>query len=189
MSLKCVYTPTERTGKSRSCKISANGSDEENVWIFAARFLLTFNDSFSIFSIASVDINKIMVVFYHLLVCPWISVENIILTLTNFFISFLAHLWWAIAMTWHPSSSVCKARFVTTRDISMKLGVRIPWGNTPRSFFNFRDSTYFVASRRPSWKSDFCHLRANGCSEIYQIFFGGVSSKTTSHITRVLDLT
>jgi hypothetical protein len=37
-------------------------------------FLLTFNDSFTIFSIASVDINKIMVIFYHLLVCPWISV-------------------------------------------------------------------------------------------------------------------
>jgi hypothetical protein len=51
-------------------------SDEENVRIFAAWFLMTFNDS--IFSIASVDINKIMVVFYHLLVCPWISVENII---------------------------------------------------------------------------------------------------------------
>jgi hypothetical protein len=47
--------------------------------IFAARYLLTFNDSFTIFSIESVDINKIMVVFYHLLVCPWISVEKIIL--------------------------------------------------------------------------------------------------------------
>jgi hypothetical protein len=58
--------------------------------IFAARFLLTFNDSFTIFSIASVDINKIMVVFYHLLVCPWISVEKIILTLTNCFISFFS---------------------------------------------------------------------------------------------------
>jgi hypothetical protein len=46
----------------------------------------------SVFSIASVDINKIMVVFYHLpvLVCPWISVEKIILTLTNFFISFFS---------------------------------------------------------------------------------------------------
>jgi hypothetical protein len=53
--------------------------------IFAARFLLIFNDSFTIFSIASVDI-KIMVVFCHLLVCPWISVEKIILTLTNLFI-------------------------------------------------------------------------------------------------------
>jgi hypothetical protein len=51
------------------------------------RFLLTFNDYFTIFSIASVDINKIMVVFYHLFVCPWISVEKIILTLTNYFIS------------------------------------------------------------------------------------------------------
>jgi hypothetical protein len=52
-------------------------SDEEN-----------FRGSvFTIFSIASVDINKIMVVFYHLLVCPWISVEKIILTLTNCFIS------------------------------------------------------------------------------------------------------
>jgi hypothetical protein len=43
-------------------------SDEENVRIFAARFLLTFNDSFTIFSIASVDINQIMVVFDHLFV-------------------------------------------------------------------------------------------------------------------------
>jgi hypothetical protein len=34
--------------------------------IFAARILLTFNDSFTIFSIESVDINKIMVVFHHL---------------------------------------------------------------------------------------------------------------------------
>jgi hypothetical protein len=71
---------------------------------------------------------------------------------------FLAHLWWAIAMTWRPSSSssssVSKARFVAAGAISMKLGVRIPWGNTPRAFFNFRDSTYFVTSRRPSWKSD-----------------------------------
>jgi hypothetical protein len=41
---------------------------------------------FAIFSIASV-INKIMVVVYHLLVCPWISVEKIILSLANFFIS------------------------------------------------------------------------------------------------------
>jgi hypothetical protein len=32
------------------------------------------------FSIESVDINKIMVAFYHLLVCPWSSVEKIILT-------------------------------------------------------------------------------------------------------------
>jgi hypothetical protein len=47
---------------------------------------------------------------------------------------------------------------------SMKLGVRIPLGNTPRAFFDFRDLTYFVAYRRPSCKSDFCHLRANGCS-------------------------
>jgi hypothetical protein len=54
-------------------------------------------------------------------------------------------------MTWHPSlSSVSKARFITAGAISMKLGVRIPWGNTPRAFFNFRDSTYFVASRQPS---------------------------------------
>jgi hypothetical protein len=39
----------------------------------------------------------------------------------------------------------CKARFVTTRAISMKLGVMIPLGNTPRYFFDFRDLTYFVA--------------------------------------------
>jgi hypothetical protein len=65
--------------------------------------------------------------------------------------AFLAHLWCAIiAMTWHPSSYVSKARFVTARAISMKLGVRISLGNTPRVFFYFRDLTYFVASRRPS---------------------------------------
>jgi hypothetical protein len=51
-------------------------------------FLLTFNYSFTIFSIESVDINKIMVVFYHLPVCPWISGEKIILTLTNFLYPF-----------------------------------------------------------------------------------------------------
>jgi hypothetical protein len=48
------------------------------------------------------------------------------------------------------STNVSKARFVTTRAISMKLGVRIPLGNTPRAFFDFRDLTYFVASRWPS---------------------------------------
>jgi hypothetical protein len=65
--------------------------DEENFLISATLFLLTFNDSFLIFSMASVDINKIMVVvFNHLLVCPWISVEEIILTLANIFISFFS---------------------------------------------------------------------------------------------------
>jgi hypothetical protein len=67
--------------------------NEENFRIFAARYLLTFNDSFTIFSIASADINKIMVVFYRRLVCPWISVEQIILTLTNFFISFFLQIY------------------------------------------------------------------------------------------------
>jgi hypothetical protein len=47
----------------------------------------------------------------------------------------------AIAMTWRPSS-ISKARFVTPRAISMKRGVRI------------LVLTYFVASRRPIWKSD-----------------------------------
>jgi hypothetical protein len=52
---------------------------------------------------------------------------------------FLAHLSHVIAvMTWRPSSSsVGKARFVTAGAISMKLGVRIPWGNTPRAFLIF----------------------------------------------------
>jgi hypothetical protein len=63
---------------------------------------------------------------------------------------FLARLWWAIAMTWRSS--------VTARAISMKLGVRIPLRNTPRAFFDYRDLTYFVASRRPSWKSAHWHL-------------------------------
>jgi hypothetical protein len=67
-------------------------SDEGNFRIFAARFLLTFNDTFTIFSIASVDVNKIMVVFDQLLVCPRISVEKIILTLRNFFISFFLQI-------------------------------------------------------------------------------------------------
>jgi hypothetical protein len=49
-------------------------------------------------------------------------------------------------MMWRPSSSsVNKARFVTARAISMNLGVRIPSGNTPSAFFDFRDLTYFVA--------------------------------------------
>jgi hypothetical protein len=43
-----------------------------------------------------------------------------------------------------------EARFVTARAISMKRGVSIPLGNKPRAFFDFRDLTYFVASRRPS---------------------------------------
>jgi hypothetical protein len=45
-------------------------------------------------------------------------------------------------MTWHPSSSVSKAHFVTARAISMKLDVRIPLGNTPRAFFDFCDLTW-----------------------------------------------
>jgi hypothetical protein len=57
-----------------------------------------------------------------------------------------------------------RPRFVTAGPISIKLGGWIPLGNTPISIFDFRDLTYFVASRRPSLKSDFCHLRANGCS-------------------------
>jgi hypothetical protein len=93
--------------------------------------------------------------------------------------SFLAlHLRWAsIVMTWRPSSSssVDNAHFVTARAISMKLGVRIPLGNTPRASFDFRDLTYFVVYRRPSWKfTKFLWV-------VYLI-------KTTSHITRVLDL-
>jgi hypothetical protein len=44
-------------------------------------------------------------------------------------------------MTWRPSSSVSKARFVAAGAISMKLGVRIPLGNTPRAFFDFRNLT------------------------------------------------
>jgi hypothetical protein len=78
--------------------------------------------------------------------------------------SFLAHLWWTIAMTWRPSSSssISKARFVTAGAISYDVWISL--GNTPRAFFDFRDLTHFLASRWPSWKSDFCHLRANGCS-------------------------
>jgi hypothetical protein len=54
-------------------------------------------------------------------------------------------------MMWHPSSSsVSKARFVTAGAISMKLGVRMDtFGQYAQSFFDFRDLTYFVASRRP----------------------------------------
>jgi hypothetical protein len=42
-----------------------------------------------------------------------------------------------IAMTWRPMSSVSKARFITAGAISMKLGVRIPLGNTPSDFLIF----------------------------------------------------
>jgi hypothetical protein len=55
-----------------------------------ARILLTFNDSFTIFSIESVDINKIMVVFYHLLVHGFQL--KIILTLTNVLNTFFLQL-------------------------------------------------------------------------------------------------
>jgi hypothetical protein len=83
---------------------------------------------------------------------------------------FLAHLWWAIAMTWRPSSSsVSKARFVTAGAISMK------WGNTPRDFLIF-------AIRPILWPP-------GGHLENTFAILGGVSSKTTSHITRVLDFT
>jgi hypothetical protein len=50
-------------------------------------------------------------------------------------------------MMWCPSSFVSKARFITAEAISMKLGVKIPLGNTPRNCFDFHDLTYFVASR------------------------------------------
>jgi hypothetical protein len=40
-------------------------------------------------------------------------------------------------MMWHPSSSISKARFVAAGAISMKLGVKIPLGNTPRAFLIF----------------------------------------------------
>jgi hypothetical protein len=59
---------------------------------FCGSVLLTFNDSFTIFSIERVDINKIMAVFYHSLLCPWISVEKIILTLTNFLYPFFLQI-------------------------------------------------------------------------------------------------
>jgi hypothetical protein len=42
------------------------------------------------------------------------------------------------------------AASVSAGAISMKLGVRISLGNSPRAFFDFRDLTYFVAYRRPS---------------------------------------
>jgi hypothetical protein len=41
-------------------------------------------------------------------------------------------------------ASIGKACFVTASAISMKLGVRIPLGNTPRAFFDFSDLTYFI---------------------------------------------
>jgi hypothetical protein len=85
-------------------------------------------------------------------------------------------------MTWRlllSSSSVNKARFVTARAISMKLGVRIPLGNV--LFFYFRDLIYFVASRWPFRKSDLVKLT----KFLWEVY----SNKTTSYITRVLDLT
>jgi hypothetical protein len=63
---------------------------------------------------------------------------------------FLAYLWWAMAMTWRPSSSLssCEDTF----------------GQYAQTFFYSHDLTYIVASRRPSWRSDFCHLKSNGYS-------------------------
>jgi hypothetical protein len=40
-------------------------------------------------------------------------------------------------MTWHPSSSISKACFVTAGAISMKLGVRIPLAICPELFLIF----------------------------------------------------
>jgi hypothetical protein len=83
---------------------------------------------------------------------------------------FLAHLWWAIAMTWHPSSvssSVVvhwRGTFRNRQGYFNETWFEDTFGQYAQSFFDFRDLTYFVASRWPSWKSDFCHLKANGCS-------------------------
>jgi hypothetical protein len=78
---------------------------------------------------------------------------------------FLAHFWWAIAMTWRPSSllwsivivvcrrPVSKARFVPAGLFQWNLVWGYLWA-IRRPFFDFRDLTYFVASRWPSWKSD-----------------------------------
>jgi hypothetical protein len=77
------------------------------------------------------------------------------------------HHRWAIAMTWRPSSStsISKARFITARAISMKLGVRIPLGNMPRAFLGFCNLTSILwPPDGHSWKSDFCHFKVNGCS-------------------------
>jgi hypothetical protein len=61
----------------------------------------------------------------------------------SFVPSFLAHL---------PSSSVSKARYVTAEAISMKLGVRIPLGNTPRVFFLFSRFDLFCGLQAASLK-------------------------------------
>jgi hypothetical protein len=42
----------------------------------------------------------------------------------------------------------------TDGTISLKFDVRIPMGNTLGTFFHFHDLTYYLASRRPSWKSE-----------------------------------
>jgi hypothetical protein len=70
--------------------------------------------------------------------CP--QTECLGITITIFMKIFEENVHWAIAMTWRPSSSsssVSKARFVTARAISIKLGVRIPLGNTPEFLFLF----------------------------------------------------
>jgi hypothetical protein len=52
--------------------------------------------------------------------------------------TFVIFAWWAMAVTWHlSSSSVNKARFVSAGPISMKLGVRIPLGNSLELFLIF----------------------------------------------------
>jgi hypothetical protein len=77
---------------------------------------------------------------------------------------FLAHLWWAKAMTWRPSS-ISKACFVRNRQgYFNETWCEDTFGQYAQTFFYFCDLTHFVASRRPCWKSDFCHLKANGCS-------------------------
>jgi hypothetical protein len=90
-------------------------------------------------------------------------------------------------MMWHPSSlsSVSKARFITARAISMKLCVRIPLGNMPRFFLIFAIWPFL-------WPTG-GHLE-NQTFTVYELTVVAKFTKflifmTTSHITRVLELT
>jgi hypothetical protein len=90
----------------------------------------------------------------------------------NIFGHFLT--WWAYAITWHPSLSASRARFVTTGAIDPKLCTYVPLGKS-NSQTKFRSSRILVLAT--SW--------TNGCIQICII---GISNKDTWHNTQVFDL-
>jgi hypothetical protein len=78
------------------------------------------------------------------------------------FICFLA-----MAMKWRPlSSSVSKAHFVTAGSISMKLGVRIPLGNTPRAVLAHLPGAY-ASTWRPASSASVSRARFVTAGAVY----------------------